>query len=51
MLAGQAMAAPGCAALIAAATSSQGPALREEIATLAPCSASRSAMALPIPLV
>jgi hypothetical protein len=35
--------------LIAAATSSQGPALREEITTLAPCSAMRSAMALPMP--
>src|SRR3990167_5199882 len=49
MLAGTAIAAPGCLALMAAATSSQGPALREEIVTLAPCSAMRSAMALPIP--
>ena len=40
---------PGRAALIAAATSSQGPILREEITTWAPCSARRSAIALPIP--
>src|ERR1700722_6384308 len=45
------MAAPGYWVLIAAATSSQGPGLRDEIATLAPCSAIRSAIALPIPLV
>ena len=51
MLAGQAMAEPGWLALIAAATASQAAALREEMATLAPCSASRSAMALPMPLV
>src|SRR5271170_2189782 len=51
MLAGTAMAEPGCASLIAAATSSQGPGLREEITTLAPCSAIRSAIALPMPLV
>ncbi len=51
MLAGTAMAAPGCLALMAAATSSQGPGLREEIVTLAPCSAMRSAMALPMPRV
>src|SRR5689334_3819638 len=49
MLAGTAMAEPGYLALISAATSSQGPALRDEIVTLAPCSAMRSAMALPIP--
>jgi hypothetical protein len=35
--------------LISAATSSHGPALREEMTTLAPCSASRSAIALPMP--
>ena len=39
-----------CFALIAWATSSQGPALRELITTRAPCSAIRSAIALPIPL-
>ena len=38
-----------CLALIAAATSWQGSALRDEITTLAPCSARRSAMALPMP--
>ena len=38
-----------CCALIAAATSSQGSALRDEITTLAPCSAMRSAIALPMP--
>src|SRR5271167_4851648 len=49
MLAGTAMAAPGWAVLIAAATSSHGPALRDEITTLAPCSAICSAMARPMP--
>src|ERR1700761_7847300 len=51
ILAGTAMAEPGCAALIAPATSSQALALREEIVTLAPCSTIRSAIALPMPLV
>ena len=44
-----AMAWPAARALIAAATSSQGPALREEITTLAPWAAICSAMALPMP--
>ena len=38
-----------CSALIAAATSSQASCLRLEMTTLAPCSASASAIALPIP--
>src|SRR5471030_2825441 len=51
MFAGTAMAEPGWASLIAPATASQALALRDEIATLAPCSANRSAIALPMPLV
>ena len=44
------MAVPGpCRALRSAATASQGSSLREEITTLAPCSAIRSAIALPMP--
>src|SRR5687768_12442368 len=49
MLAGTAIAWPGRFSLMPAATSSQGPALRELITTLAPCSAMRSAMARPMP--
>src|SRR3981081_851096 len=49
MLAGTAMAWPGLRSLIAAATSSQGPALRDEITTLAPWAAICSAIALPMP--
>ena len=50
MLAGTAMAVPApCLAFSAAATSAQGSALRDEITTFAPCSAKRSAMALPMP--
>ncbi|MNC93330.1 hypothetical protein D3C83_99350 [compost metagenome] len=41
MLAGTAMAEPGKAVLISAAVSSQAFALREEMVTLAPCSAMR----------
>src|SRR5437762_1799380 len=51
MLAGTAMAEPERLALSAPATSSQALALREEMATLAPCSARRWAIALPMPLV
>ena len=40
-----------CLSLIAFATASQTSALREEITTLAPCSAMRSAMARPMPRV
>jgi len=50
MLAGIEIARPApCAALIAAATLAHGSGLRDEITTRAPCSAIRSAMALPMP--
>ncbi len=50
MLAATAIALPApCLALIAAATCSQGPSLRDEITTFAPCSAILSPMALPMP--
>jgi hypothetical protein len=50
MFAGREIAESGNRALISAATASHGPALREEMVTLAPCWAMRSAMALPMPL-
>src|SRR5690242_13017792 len=50
MLAGTEIARPApYLALIASATCWQGSALRDEITTLAPCSARRSAIALPMP--
>src|SRR5512134_2847878 len=50
MLAGTEIARPAPnLALIASATCWHGSALRDEITTLAPCSAKRSAMALPMP--
>ena len=50
MLAGIAIARPApCVALIAAATAAHASGLRDEITTFAPCSAMRSAMALPMP--
>ncbi len=51
MLAGTAIAWPGYLSLISAVTASTAAGLREEITTLAPCSAMRSAIALPMPLV
>src|SRR6185369_10888475 len=51
MLAAQAVARPApWRALIAFATSSQGASLRDEMVTLAPCSARRCAIARPMPL-
>src|SRR5450756_182251 len=50
MLAGIAIAAPApLTALMAWATSAHGSGLRDEITTCAPCSAMRSAIALPMP--
>ena len=49
ILAATAIAEPARRAFSSAATASQASALRDEITTLAPCSASRSAIARPMP--